>query len=958
MEAAGANTRRNRITAIDPSSVHRICSGQVIVDLSTAVKELIENSIDAGATSIDIRLKEYGSESIEVSDNGCGVAPVDRPVLMKKYHTSKLDAFEDLEELTSFGFRGEALSSLCAVARVSAVTRVEDEECGVQLEFDSHGELVGENLVARTVGTTIAVKDLFHSLPVRHKEFKKNLKRDYSKLVSILQSYALIYTHIRFLCTNQVGSRTARTTVLNTQAFGSACGKDGMEAVKLVVGHVFGRRIADSLVPISCEKDGLSIEGLVSSCRVGQNAKTDSRFFYVNKRPIQFPKAGSVLYDTFKTYSSQTMRPMCVVNFKVDPNKVDINVTPDKRKVYFHKEGEICKIFQECLIHAWDAQQCSFKVAKVVEKAEVQYRERRIDDMFACHRNTDKQVEADEDEEEQKEQEEQEEEEEKRGEAQGDEHESDKEERGDKVLPVSTNENIVEKNTSVKETLPMTMPQFSKKDIGNNSEPSHQEVHDVLDVQRNKKRRASLEDFAMDTRPSDIQTPPVHHMDVTDVQHEDQPSCSPRREGDTPASPASIDRDSSDKDDTNNSNSINKDDIQDDETMDPSMSHESTEHVEREKGESVKRTVGTMKEATVTPKTVDHNDGRAKDCSPMAQVAIQRDTHIDVNLAVDSSGSDDDDDNDDDNIAPQTTEAKTQAKPISTSESKKNSIGCDMCAIRETLLERARKQKQNKDTSPARHRMAFQDATMVNMENDMRPRESSDKETKAEHELERIFKKEYFKQMDIIGQFNLGFIIGKLGQDLFIIDQHASDEKHTFETLQRTAKFHKQGLIAPIELELSPREEQIVKENLKIFSNSGFEFEENPENGALRLTTVPQCKGMTFGAPDVMEMISMIEHGERSLWHLEHADNSTKEHAVYPSRFRALLASKACRSSIMIGTALTKTSMRRILDNLSELVSPWNCPHGRPTMRHLAYIPTHIKTPHQPSSDPQHHHKP
>ncbi|KAI8109462.1 hypothetical protein M9434_000744 [Picochlorum sp. BPE23] len=927
MEAAEANTRRNRITAIDPSSVHRICSGQVIVDLSTAVKELIENSIDAGATSIDIRLKEYGSESIEVSDNGCGVAPVDRPVLMKKYHTSKLDAFEDLEELTSFGFRGEALSSLCAVARVSAVTRVEDEECGVQLEFDSHGELVGENLVARTVGTTIAVKDLFHSLPVRHKEFKKNLKRDYSKLVSILQSYALIYTHVRFLCTNQVGNRTARTTVLNTQAFGSACGKDGMEAVKLVVGHVFGRRIADSLVPISCEKDGLSIEGLVSSCRVGQHAKTDSRFFYVNKRPIQFPKAGSVLYETFKTYSSHTMRPMCVVNFNVDPDKVDINVTPDKRKVYFHKEGEICKIFQECLIHAWNAQQCSFKVAKVVEKTDAQYRDRRIDDMFACHRNTDKKVEEEEEDKE------------------DDGNEGDIQERKNKVLPVSTNDNIVlEKKTSAKETLPMTMPQFPQKDVGsNNSEPSHQQVDDDVDAQKHKKRRASLEDFAMDARPSSIQTPPVRQVDVIDVQRDDQPSCSPRREINTSPSPASMDRDILQGDLNNSKSTSEDDDIQDDETMNPSTSHEPTEHVDKEKS------VCIMKEATVTP--VDHHDDQMKDHVPMTQIEIQRDTHIDVNLAAASSSSSSSDDEEDNTIAPpQTTKAKTQTKPITPSDSKSNSIECDMTAIREALLQRARKQKQSKDTSHAQHRMAFHDATMVNMEDDIRPREFSEKETKAEHELERIFKKEYFKQMDIIGQFNLGFIIGKLGQDLFIIDQHASDEKHTFETLQRTAKFHKQGLISPIQLELSPREEQIVKENLKIFSNSGFEFEENPENGALRLITVPQCKGMTFGSSDVMEMISMIEDGERSLWHLEHADTSTKEHAVYPSRFRALLASKACRSSVMIGTALTKTSMRRILDNLSKLVSPWNCPHGRPTMRHLAYIPAHIKTP-PPSSD-------
>ena len=105
------------IQAIDKAVVHRICSGQVILDLATAVKELLENSLDAGATSIEVRLKDHGAELIEVADNGRGVAPADHEALTLKYHTSKLATFEDLHDLASFGFRGEALSSLCAVAR-------------------------------------------------------------------------------------------------------------------------------------------------------------------------------------------------------------------------------------------------------------------------------------------------------------------------------------------------------------------------------------------------------------------------------------------------------------------------------------------------------------------------------------------------------------------------------------------------------------------------------------------------------------------------------------------------------------------------------------------------------------------------------------------------------------------------------------------------------------------------
>ena len=171
-----------------------------------------------------------------------------------------------------------------------------------------------------------------------------------------------------------------------------------------------------------------------------------------------------------------------------------------------------------------------------------------------------------------------------------------------------------------------------------------------------------------------------------------------------------------------------------------------------------------------------------------------------------------------------------------------------------------------------------------------------------------------------------------------------ADEKHTFENLQRTTKFKKQRLFSPIEIELSPREEDIVRGNRDTFSNSGFEFQDI--DGKLKVVTVPHCKGITFGAPDLVEMIGMIERGERSLWHLgaQGEDSGGQEYyAVYPSRFRALLASKACRTSIMIGKSLTRKKMDEILQNLSTLASPWNCPHGRPTMRHLAYVPKNIR---------------
>ncbi|KAF2298446.1 hypothetical protein GH714_023601 [Hevea brasiliensis] len=156
-----------------------------ILDLSSSVKELVENSLDAGATSIEIFLKEYGEEWFQVIDNGCGISPNNFKVLALKHHTSKLANFPDLQSLATFGFRGEALSSLCALGDLTVETRTKNESVATHLIFDHSGLL-----------TTVTVKK-FSNLPVRSKEFSRNIRKEYGKLISLLNAYALIAKGVR-----------------------------------------------------------------------------------------------------------------------------------------------------------------------------------------------------------------------------------------------------------------------------------------------------------------------------------------------------------------------------------------------------------------------------------------------------------------------------------------------------------------------------------------------------------------------------------------------------------------------------------------------------------------------------------------------------------------------------------------------------------------------------------------
>ena len=191
------------IRALEGRTVHQIQSGQVIVDLCSVVKELVENSLDAGATSIEVRFKNNGLDSIEVQDNGIGIASENYKTIALKHYTSKLSNYDDLSSLHTFGFRGEALSSLCALSKFYITTaRADEAPKGTRLDFKTSGELESTQVIASQTGTTVAVEDLFRNLPVRRQELEKNIKRDYGRALGVLQAYACISTQTRISISN------------------------------------------------------------------------------------------------------------------------------------------------------------------------------------------------------------------------------------------------------------------------------------------------------------------------------------------------------------------------------------------------------------------------------------------------------------------------------------------------------------------------------------------------------------------------------------------------------------------------------------------------------------------------------------------------------------------------------------------------------------------------------------
>eukprot|EP01052_Picozoa_sp_SAG31_P018409 SAG31_NODE_1302_length_8900_cov_4.460857_7_plen_364_part_00 len=315
---------------------------QVVLDLATAVKELVENSLDARATKIEVRLRDYGLETIEVSDNGEGICPANYGALALRHHTSKLAAFKDLEALDTFGFRGEALSALAALGDLTVTSRQKGQKCATRLEYDPGGLLGKQTATAREGGTTVLVSRLFHSLPVRHAELKRNSKKEFSKLMDVLNGYALVARRMRLTVTNMT-AQGSKQTVLSS---------NGNGVLKDAITKVLGIKQLQNMQPVDATtletEEALSIDGYVSKLGCGRRSG-DRQFFSLNGRPVDLPWLSRCCNEVWRQYTSTNV-PVIILDITARKDGCDINVTPDKRTVLIHAEDQVCALICDLVL--------------------------------------------------------------------------------------------------------------------------------------------------------------------------------------------------------------------------------------------------------------------------------------------------------------------------------------------------------------------------------------------------------------------------------------------------------------------------------------------------------------------------------------------------------------------------------------------------------------------------------
>ncbi len=710
-----------------------------------------------------MKLVDYGLKSISVSDNGCGVREVDFESLSKnfvlssaflslmisylfpaaKHHTSKLREFSDLDDVDTFGFRGEALSSLCAVGNLTVFTRHQDADLGTRLQFDHEGNIQSQRKEPRSVGTSVTLENIFLTLPVRQKELQRNAKKEFDKVVTILYSYGLCSHGVRINATSQKGKKTE--SIMVTRGKGS---------LKDHITDIFGPQQASVLVEfqVTTDLDAFEIDGFISTCRHGQGrSKPDRQFFFVNGRPCDSAKGTKSLNEVYHVYNRHQY-PFAIVMIKLTDGVIDVNLTPDKRKIFIEKESRI-----------WDSVKA------------------KLDEIYV------------------------------------------------KLAPPEMSISSATSGDLVK-----ISDLFKTTSVTSTSSPELSEAN----VSAALRDSQTSTDFENSGNEIDSPQRKRHKMEVGSCSYKFAPivASKTRKINESKSSKASgktVDR--------------------------PSFV-----------GNFGDYKIEFMDDSKLTKRT---------DCDPEPE----HPTNVIEQVIFDDKGSKKD---------RRILNAKVDKERIKAFFRNKN--------------------RNNLKSDQGRKFLA-----------------ASLDDRNAENELRRHLHKDHFRSgcKNIIGQFNLGFIIAELlKDDLFIIDQHASDEKFRYEKYLNDSNLEHQKMLCPQPLHLDPGKKDLLLDNLTTFEKMGFSFDIGNDD-KIKLTGVPRFERLTMGKDELDEALYLIaEDG-----------NFDCEKYIF-SRLRSLYASRACRTAIMIGTSLKKPQMESVILNMSTMDQPFNCPHGRPTLRHLVNL--------------------
>ena len=314
-----------QIHLLSQETIDKIAAGEVIERPSSVVKELVENAIDAQATAITVEIKEGGTSLIRITDNGCGIPADQVKIAFLRHSTSKISSALDLMNVSSLGFRGEALSSISAVSRVELITKTANELCGVRYQIEGSKE-IGLEEIGAPDGTTFLVKDLFYNTPAR-KKFLKTPQTEAAYISDVVEHLALSHPDITFKFINN------NQTKLHTSGNGNR---------KDLIYHIFGREIASALLEVDYECEFFHVSGYIGKPVITRGNRNYENYF-INGRYIKSSLLSKAIEEGYKNFLMQHQYPFTVLYFTFDQSTLDVNVHPSKMELRFDHNQEIYK---------------------------------------------------------------------------------------------------------------------------------------------------------------------------------------------------------------------------------------------------------------------------------------------------------------------------------------------------------------------------------------------------------------------------------------------------------------------------------------------------------------------------------------------------------------------------------------------------------------------------------------
>lgn len=903
------------VQQIDQDTVKFLAAGEKINDIETVIRELIDNSVDAQARNIEVRLARFGIDAIEVDDNGTGIDENNFDKLGVRYHTSKIRDFQSLQNsLDTFGFRGEALSCLCNLANVTITTKTKTSPCGFRLTFKD-GSISKKEMIGRDTGTTVILKNLFHRMPVRRRELELNAKKQYDKIVRVIYEQALARPHIKFSLCKKVASRKEKDFT-----------HGGTDLPSCMI-TIFGAKISDLILPIHqagreqlapppvvhIEKapklEPRTLDNTQAGSVSGEIEMNDISSSTTSQQQTTQTQESALLFDTTpdstpgsnaSIYDVGAANDTCISNgsANIDPSsslvQFEQSVAPSREQIFFKRstKSAFARERPEYTIHGYIS-----KIGCGKNTSDNQY-------VFVNQKPCD--------------------------------------------LPRITrliNEIYRNYNTNNQYPFLCLFIEVQKWATDFNVPRKRgvilQEENRLSDIVKE-----TLEAMYSSYAPASQKSCPAAQIPTISglLKRKDEPNATTNEnkkldedankadgaQPPEPPTPTAVQRSRSDPatiDDPNRTrlefeslcNDV-VDSIPDLFEIAPkrartTASANSTPTANREplKNKTTDNTAmpgfksGLDMLNDQTDATGQQDDSRST-CTTNTRTDLNG--HLSGALVVGHSRQR--------NISPKKRMDPPEEPTCRFSQSallQDNDLKVSINYMEDLpeLLERERRQQQ---TPNDQKEFSFAIHPKFN--------------APAEEELRVHLNKSSFTEMQVIGQFNKGFIITRLNKHLFIIDQHATDERANYEDQLEKSPLVSQTMVHPKLLYLNLIQEKAIIDNEAHFIRRGFKFEikmEKMTGYRVMLSGTSICRGPDrdehLGKEDVEELVDVC------------IDSPHRLDTYTLSKVKTVSASVACRKSVMIGTALTWPQMESIVAKMSDLKNPWVCAHNRPTIRHL-----------------------